>query len=138
MNLGNEENPPYYYPHRGDIFYADLGEDAIGSEQTGIRPVLIIQNDVGNRHAPTTIIAPISSQKKHHRQPTHCFVKKDCLNGLAYNSCVVLEQIRTISKTRLMSMIGRLDDEKMEEVNRTIAISLGLGDIGYKKKENEK
>lgn len=136
MFLGNDEIPQHRYPRRGDVFYADLGESAIGSEQTGVRPVLIIQNDIGNRFSPTTIIAPISSRKKN-RQPTHCFVEGNFLNGLTHNSCIILEQVRTISKTRLINAIGHLDDKTMEEVDRTIAISLGL-EFPYCRKENDK
>lgn len=136
MDSQNDKIPHCLYPHRGDVFYADLGNDTIGSEQAGVRPVLIIQNDIGNCHAPTTIIAPISGRKKCHL-PTHCFIECNSFNGLTRNSCIVLEQVRTISKTRLISLIGHLDEKTMKEVDKDIAISLGLKPVHNKGWDNK-
>ena len=109
--------------HRGDIFYADLSP-AIGSEQDGFRPVLIIQNDVGNNHSPTVIVAPISSQIKKVEQPTHVLLPSEL--ELPEESMVLLEQIRTVDKARLDSYITTADDKTMRTVNKAIRISLGL------------
>ncbi len=110
---------------RGDIYYADLSP-VIGSEQGGIRPVLIVQNDVGNRYSPTVIAAAITSQKEKAKLPTHIEVRaEDC--GLARNSIVLLEQIRTIDKRRLKERMGKLDSGSMNQINRALSISFGLG-----------
>ena len=98
---------------RGDIFYADLSP-VVGSEQGGTRPVLIVQNDTGNRHSPTVIAAAITSQTGKARLPTH----KD--------SVILLEQIRTIDKKRLREHMGRLDEKQMSMVDDAIAVSFGL------------
>ena len=109
---------------RGDIYYADLSP-VIGSEQGGIRPVLIIQNDVGNKYSPTVIAAAITSQRDKTKLPTHISVEaSDC--GLAKDSIVLLEQIRTIDKKRLREHMGHLDEKQMSLVNEAIAISFGL------------
>ena len=108
---------------RGDIFVADLGE-GIGSEQQGIRPVIVIQNDMGNLHCPTVIVAPMTSQGfKKHDLPTHCFL--DQIEGLSEPSMAILEQIRTIDKKRLAEKLGHLTDTQMEEINQGILVSLG-------------
>lgn len=110
---------------RGDIFYADLSP-VVGSEQGGIRPVLIVQNDVGNRFSPTVIAAAITSQKDKARLPTH--IQVDSVgSGLAKDSIVLLEQIRTIDKKRLKEHMGRLDDFSMKRVNQALQVSFGLG-----------
>ena len=109
---------------RGDIFYADLSP-VVGSEQGGVRPVLIIQNDMGNRHSPTVIAAAITSQMNKAKLPTHIeLVGQDC--GLTKDSIVLLEQIRTLDKRRLREHMGRLDGALMDEVDRAIAVSFGL------------
>ena len=109
---------------RGDIFYADLSP-VVGSEQGGVRPVLIIQNDMGNRHSPTVIAAAITSQMNKAKLPTHIeLVGQDC--GLTKDSIVRLEQIRTLDKRRLREHMGRLDGALMDEVDRAIAVSFGL------------
>ena len=109
---------------RGDMYYADLGK-GVGSEQEGYRPVLIIQNDVGNRHSPTVIIASITSKADAKvKQPTHYFINAE--NGLKLPSIVLLEQLRTISKHRLEDYIGRLDEKHIRGVNRALAVSVGL------------
>lgn len=110
---------------RGDIYYADLSP-VVGSEQGGLRPVLIIQNDVGNRYSPTVIAAAITSQLSKARLPTHIDVYADRY-GLAKDSVVLLEQIRTIDKRRLKEKMGHLDDAVMQKVNDAISVSFGLG-----------
>ena len=109
---------------RGDIFYADLSP-VVGSEQGGTRPVLIIQNDTGNRHSPTVIAAAITSQTGKARLPTHISLTGSSY-GLGKDSVVLLEQIRTIDKRRLREHMGRLDDALMNQVDNAIAVSFGL------------
>lgn len=111
---------------RGDIFYADLSP-VVGSEQGGLRPVLIIQNDIGNRYSPTVIAAAITSRVSKTRLPTHIDVYADKV-GLAKDSVILLEQIRTLDKQRLKEKMGHLDETVMDHVNTAIAISFGLGD----------
>jgi len=112
---------------RGDIFYADLSP-VIGSEQGGIRPVLIVQNDIGNKYSPTVIASAITSQINKAKLPTHIELSAKEY-GLPKDSVVLLEQIRTIDKKRLREKIGHLDDELMEKVNEALSISFGLIDI---------
>jgi len=110
---------------RGDIYYADLSP-VIGSEQGGIRPVLIIQNDIGNRYSPTVIAAAITSQRDKTKLPTHISVEaSDC--GLAKDSIVLLEQVRTIDKQRLKERMGSLDIASMGMVDKALSVSFGLG-----------
>ena len=110
---------------RGDIYYADLSP-VVGSEQGGVRPVLIVQNDVGNRYSPTVIAAAITSQKDKTKLPTHIAVSsQNC--GLAKDSIVLLEQIRTIDKQRLKEHMGRLDEGSMNKIDEALSISFGLG-----------
>ncbi len=109
---------------RGDIYYADLSP-VVGSEQGGLRPVLIIQNDVGNRYSPTVIAAAITSRMSKTHLPTHIDIYAEKA-GLAKDSVVLLEQIRTLDKRRLKEKMGHLDDEAMGFVNSAIAISFGL------------
>lgn len=110
---------------RGDIYYADLSP-VVGSEQGGIRPVLVIQNDIGNKYSPTVIAAAITSQINKAKMPTHIeLAAKDY--GLNKDSVILLEQIRTIDKTRLREKIGRIDDGLMASVNNALSISFGLG-----------
>ena len=109
---------------RGEIYYADLSP-VVGSEQGGVRPVLIVQNDVGNRHSPTVIAAAITSQRDKNRLPTHIEVQADKC-GLAKDSIVLLEQIRTIDKKRLKDKMGELDLRSMDKVNTALSISFGL------------
>ena len=111
--------------YRGEIYFADL-DPVEGSEQGGRRPVLIIQNDIGNRYAPTTIISPITSQAKKYKYPTHVHIKN--IEGIDNSSIVMLEQIRTISKDRLEFKMGKLNQRMMQKVNMAIHISLGIGD----------
>lgn len=109
---------------RGDIFYADLSP-VVGSEQGGLRPVLIVQNDVGNKYSPTVIAAAITSKMTKARLPTHIGVlAKDV--GLNKDSVILLEQIRTLDKTRLKEKMGHLDEVTMNEVNSAITVSFGL------------
>ena len=111
---------------RGDIFYADLSP-VIGSEQGGTRPVLIVQNDTGNRHSPTVIAAAITSQTGKARLPTHINIPGGSV-GLSKDSVILLEQVRTIDKRRLRERMGRLDDQHMSLVDNAIAVSFGLVD----------
>ena len=110
---------------RGDIFYADLSP-VVGSEQGGTRPVLIVQNDTGNRHSPTVIAAAITSQTGKARLPTHINIAGGSV-GLTKDSVILLEQIRTIDKKRLKEKMGHLDDATMISVNSAIQVSFGLG-----------
>jgi len=110
--------------YRGELYYADLGT-GVGSEQNGYRPVVVIQNDVGNRHSPTTIVAAISTQiKSKAKLPTHFYVSHDC--GLVQPSIIMLEQIRTIDKARLDKYIGKLSSSEISGLNHALAISIGL------------
>ena len=109
---------------RGDIYYADLSP-VVGSEQGGLRPVLIIQNDVGNRYSPTVIAAAITSRMGKSRLPTHIDIFASRA-GLQKDSVILLEQVRTLDKRRLRERMGHLDDGVMEQVNTAIAVSFGI------------
>ena len=110
---------------RGDMFYADLSP-VVGSEQGGIRPVLIVQNDMGNKYSPTVIAAAITSQTSKYKLHTHIEIDSK-LCGLKSDSVVLAEQIRTIDKSRLKEKIGRIDDEKtLDKINNAIGVSFGL------------
>ena len=109
---------------RGDIFYADLSP-VVGSEQGGLRPVLIIQNDVGNRYSPTVIAAAITSRMGKSKLPTHIDIYADPA-GLSKDSVILLEQIRTLDKRRLKERMGHLDGAVMDRVNAAIAVSFGI------------
>jgi len=108
---------------RSEIYIADLNP-VRGSEQGGVRPVLIIQNDVGNKKSPTVIVSPITSRLKKHYLPTHIFLPS--LHGLPEKSMVLLEHIRTIDKSRLKSYLSRLDDDVMDYIDNALGISVGL------------
>ena len=110
--------------HRGEVFYADLSP-VVGSEQGGIRPVLIVQNEIGNRHSPTVIAAAITSRLDKARLPTHINIAGGSV-GLSKDSVILLEQIRTIDKRRLREHMGRLNDNQMSMVDNAIAVSFGL------------
>ncbi|MBR6917770.1 MAG: type II toxin-antitoxin system PemK/MazF family toxin [Clostridia bacterium] len=109
---------------RGDIYFADLSP-VVGSEQGGVRPVLIVQNDVGNRHSPTVIAAAITSRLGKTKLPTHIDINAEKV-GLERDSVVLLEQIRTIDKRQLGEKMGHLNDEVMGEVNAALNVSFGL------------
>ena len=109
---------------RGDIFYADLSP-VVGSEQGGTRPVLIIQNDIGNRYSPTIIVCAVTSQLTKAKLPTHIEIKQGQF-GLAKDSVILLEQIRTLDKKRLKTKIGTVDSSVSDKVDRAILISLGF------------
>ena len=109
---------------RGDIYYADLSP-VVGSEQGGMRPVLIVQNDTGNRHSPTVIAAAITSQTGKALLPTHIELNAHSV-GLNRDSVILLEQIRTIDKSRLCERMGKLDDDTMSAVDNALAVSFGL------------
>ena len=109
--------------YRGDMYYADLSP-VVGCEQGGVRPVLIIQNNVGNRYSPTVIVAAITSRMDKHPLPTHVAISRKY--GLQKNSMILLEQVRTIDKSRLKEYIGHLDDRDMRAVNISLKISLDV------------
>lgn len=109
---------------RGDIYYADLSP-VVGSEQGGIRPVLIVQNDVGNKYSPTVIAAAITSQQFKTKLPTHISVDA-AVCGLSKDSVVLLEQIRTLDKKRLREKMGNLPDTDMTKIDRALSVSIGL------------
>lgn len=109
---------------KGDIYYADL-TPVVGCEQGGIRPVAIVQNNVGNRHSPTVIVAAITSRTGKHRLPTHIKLESS-FRGLHPDSMILLEQVRTIDRSRLREYIGRLSGSTMQSVDQAIAVSFGL------------
>lgn len=109
---------------RGEIYYADLSP-VVGSEQGGVRPVLIVQNDVGNRYSPTVIAAAITSQREKTKLPTHIELAAEN-SGLQKNSIVLLEQIRTLDKKRLKEKMGRLDESAMDKIDNALSVSFGL------------
>ena len=121
----NVNSNPDYTVRRGDIYYADLSP-VVGSEQGGIRPVLIVQNDVGNKFSPTVIAAAITSRTGKARLPTHIEVVAS--GGLAKDSVILLEQIRTLDKRRLKEKMGHLDDRLMKQVNEALSVSFGLAE----------
>lgn len=108
---------------KGDLYYADL-RPAVGSEQSGIRPILVIQNNIGNRYSPTVIVAAVTSQPGKRSLPTHIVLGRG--NGLHQNSVVLLEQVRTIDRSRLRDYIGHLDELVMRAVDQGLAVSFGL------------
>lgn len=112
---------------RGDIFYADLSP-VVGSEQGGIRPVIIIQNDVGNKYSPTVIVGAITSQINKAKLPTHVEISSEEY-GLNKDSVVLLEQVRTLDKRRLKEKIGHMTDSDMDKVNKALITSMGLEKI---------
>lgn len=114
-------------PRRGDIFYADLNP-VVGSEQGGTRPVLVLQNDIGNRYSPTTIVAAITSRINKAKLPTHVELPAN-KSRLQVDSVVLLEQVRTIDRRRLIEKVCHLDPATMERVGRALEISLGLVDL---------
>ena len=119
-----EAQPEASPVRRGDIYYADLSP-VVGSEQGGIRPVLVVQNNVGNKHSPTVIAAAITSQIGKARLPTHIELSARTY-GLSRDSVVLLEQVRTIDKRRLKERMGRLDETLMQQVDSALAVSFGL------------
>ncbi len=112
---------------RGEIFFAELNP-VQGSEQGGIRPVLVVQNDVGNSHSPTTIVLPITSRLTKAKLPTHVELSK-VESGLARDSVVLAEQIRTIDKNRLQQKISALDNNAMNRINQAMEISMGINNL---------
>ena len=120
------------YIKRNEIYYADLSP-VIGSEQGGVRPVLVIQNDVGNKFSPTTIVAAITSKQNKAKLPTHIEITEDVFEK---DSIVLLEQIRTVDKRRLKEYVGKLDSGTMDRVNKAISMSVGLIDsVGESKND---
>ena len=120
---------------RGEIYYADLSP-VVGSEQGGIRPVLIVQNDIGNRYSPTVIAAAITSRTTKNDLPTHIFVDASTC-GLTRNSIVLLEQMRTLDKRRLRERMGELAPAMMLQIDRAISVSLGLNPSNSPAKKND-
>ncbi|WP_123041833.1 type II toxin-antitoxin system PemK/MazF family toxin [Cohnella candidum] len=112
---------------RGDVFYADLSP-VVGSEQGGVRPVLVIQNDIGNRFSPTVIVAAITAQIQKAKLPTHVEIEAKT-HGMEKDSVILLEQIRTIDKQRLTDKITHLEDDTMRKVDEALQISVGLIDF---------
>lgn len=110
---------------RGDIWMADLRIGAVGSEQGKIRPVLVVQNNIGNKHSPTVTVVPLTSRTKNNL-PTHVILNEPCL---ASRSIALVEQIRTIDKSRLIRYIGRISESIMNQINEAIAIQVGLKDV---------
>jgi mRNA interferase MazF len=109
---------------RGDIYYADL-DPVVGSEQGGIRPVVIIQNDTGNRFSPTVIVSAITTSKTKHHIPTHIYIPRNTA-GLPADSTILTEQVKTLDKKRLIRFVGSLNRDMMEQVNKALAISFGF------------
>ena len=110
--------------HRGDICLVDLGTN-IGSEQGGCRPVLLVQNDIGNHFGPTLIVAPVSSRYwKKSKQPTHTLIEG--IQNLSSPSVVLAEQLLTIDKVRVMKYLGKVPEDQMQNVNKAVMVSLGL------------
>lgn len=117
---------------RNEIYYADLNP-VIGSEQGGVRPVLVIQNDMGNKYSPTTIVAAITSRQTKTKLPTHIEIGEEVFEK---DSVVLLEQIRTVDKRRLKEYVGKLDNRTMDRVNKAISISVGLKDNAGENKDD--
>lgn len=115
---------------RGELYYADLSP-VVGSEQGGVRPILIVQNDTGNKYSPTIIAAAVTSQLNKARLPTHIEINAHEF-GLVKDSVILLEQIRTLDKKRLKERIGELSPKTMQKVNGALLISLGFGNVDYK------
>jgi len=114
---------------RGDIYYADLSP-VVGSEQGGVRPVLVVQNDIGNKYSPTIIVAAVTSQVNKSKLPTHLELNASEYKGLSKNSVVLLEQLRTIDKRRLRERVCVLDPVLMKKIDKALLISLGLANPG--------
>ena len=114
---------------KGDLYFADLSP-VMGSEQGGVRPVLVVQNDVGNKYSPTIIVAAVTSKRNKANLPTHVEITADG-NGLSKNSVVLLEQLRTIDKQRLKERIGTIDKSRLPEVNEALSISLGINNDSF-------
>lgn len=109
---------------RGDIFYADLSP-VIGSEQGGVRPVLVVQNDIGNKYSPTVIVAAVTSQINKAKLPTHIEISANEF-GLSKDSVILTEQVRTVDKRRLREKIGALDERQMARVDEALSVSFGI------------
>lgn len=124
---GDWRRPKRVEIRRGDIFFANLNP-VVGSEQGGTRPVLVLQNDIGNRHSPTTIVAAVTSRIKKAKLPTHVELTKE-MSRLDKDSVVLLEQLRTIDKRRLKERVAHLSDDTMSRIDRALEISLGLVDL---------
>lgn len=111
---------------RGDIYYADLRAGVVGSEQGGIRPVLIVQNDIGNKYSPTTIVVTLTSKSTKNELPTHVNIHSDIENGLKSDSIALCEQFRTIDKSRLKDRVGHVDGNTLDSVLNAVKVSLAI------------
>lgn len=112
---------------RNEIYYVNFGENTKGCEQAGVRPAIILQNDKGNKYSPTTIVAPLTTKQKSLYLPLHIEIKKDNVNNLSENSIILLEQLFTIDKSRIIDKIGKIEDkETIEKINKSLKISLGM------------
>ncbi|MDD6816928.1 MAG: type II toxin-antitoxin system PemK/MazF family toxin [Firmicutes bacterium] len=114
---------------KGDLYFADLSP-VVGSEQGGVRPVLVVQNDVGNKYSPTIIVAAVTSQTSKAKLPTHVELAAT-QGGLSKNSVVLLEQLRTIDKQRLKERIGALSDSQLPDVDAALGVSLGIANLPH-------
>ena len=119
-----ERKVNYDMVKRGEIYYADL-RGVVGSEQGGIRPVVILQNNIGNKYSPTTIVAIVTSKAKKNL-PTHVNLYKNDINGLDRDSMILLEQLKTIDKSRIKDKLGKLSEEEIIEVNSALMISVAI------------
>ena len=112
---------------RNEIYYVNFGENTKGCEQAGVRPAIILQNDKGNKYSPTTIVAPLTTKQKSLYLPLHIEIKKDNVNNLSENSIILLEQLFTIDKSRIIDKIGKIEDKEIiEKINKSLKISLGI------------
>lgn len=111
--------------HRGDVVYIEIAP-TVGSQQSGIRPAVVIQNDTGNKFSPTVIVAPMTSSQSKKPLPTHISVQPEAETGLSKPSIILFEQITTLDKSRILSKVGRFSDNMMEAINKALAISVGL------------
>lgn len=110
---------------RGQIYYVDFGE-GVGSEQGGIRPAVVVQNDIGNKYSPTTIVAPITSRRGKKKIPTHFWLDKTA--GLPRDSQVLLEQVRVVNKTRMIELVGEVSKSDQQGIDKALSISVGLAE----------
>ena len=122
---GNDMKNNILCVKRGDIYYADL-RPVVGSEQGGVRPVLIVQNDIGNKFSPTTIVVPLTTRNKKSNVPTHSEIHKDINNGLKEDSIALCEQLRTIDKERLKNKVGSVDNDTVDSILNTIKNNLSM------------
>ena len=121
---------------RGDVYYADLSP-VVGCEQGGVRPVVVLQNNRGNRYSPTVVVAAITTRSQKHALPTHVRLPRE-ETGLAHDSIILVEQLRTVDKKRLQNRLTTLDAERMQKVDRALAVSVGLTSLEQIDKQKQK